>query len=94
MPSPEQCPITIVQDLDGGLEFHATYLNDLRTGHTTIVSNPGDATVDVVFSQIISDEAACAVSLSLPPEAVASLIRALSAGLSVALQERRVHKYN
>lgn len=91
-----EASITILQDLDGSLEFHADYLNEHGTGHTTIVSNPENGMVDIVISQVVGHEVAeCAtVSLSLPPEAAAALLRALSAGLNVALQERRTRKYN
>lgn len=98
MPLPEEntAAITIMQDLDGNLEFHASYLNDHGTGHTTIVSNPENGMVDIVMTQMVAHEAAecAAVSLSLPPEAVAALIRAISGGLSVAVQQARIRKYN
>ena len=88
--------ITILQDLEGNLEFQASYVNDHGTGHTTIVSNPESGMVDIVMTQMVSHEAAeCAqVSISLPPEAVAALMRALNGGLNVALQEQRLRKYN
>jgi hypothetical protein len=98
MPSLEEqgAAITIVQDLEGNLEFHASYVNDHGTGHTTIVSNPENGMVDIVMTQLIAHEAAeCAmVSLSLPTEAVAALMRALNGGLSIALQQARFSKYN
>lgn len=92
----EGAAITIMQDLDGNLEFHASYVNDHGTGHTTIVSNPDNGMVDIVMTQIVAHEPAeCAtVSLSLHPEAVAALMRALNGGLSVALQQARFSKYN
>ena len=92
----EGAALTIVQDLEGGIELHATYLNDHGTGHTTIVSNPEKGMVDIVMTQMVAYEPAeCAtVSLSLPTEAVAALVRALTGGLSVALQDKRLTKYN
>lgn len=92
----EGAAITIMQDLDGSLEFHASYSNEHGTGHTTIVSNPESGMVDIVMTQMVAHEPAeCAtVSLSLPPEAVAALMRALSGGLNVALQQARLTKYN
>lgn len=89
-----QAAITILQDLDGSLEFQATYVNEHGTGHTTIVSNPENGVVDIVMTQTVGHEVDGVVSLSLPPEAAAALIRALSAGLSVALQDMREKKYN
>lgn len=92
----EGAAITIMQDLEGNLEFHATYANEHGTGHTTIVSNPEKGMVDIVMTQLVAHEPAeCAtVSLSLPPEALATLMRALNGGLSVALQQARLSKYN
>lgn len=80
--------------MEGGLEFHASYLNDNGTGHTTIVSNPNDTMVDIVITQFVCNEVACEVSLCLPVEAAAALGRAMGAGISVALQNRRATKYN
>lgn len=96
MPSLEEphAAITILQDTDGSLEFHATYANEHGTGHTTIVSNPENGMVDIVLTQLVGYEVDGVVSLSLPPEAAAALVRALSAGLSVALQDQRNKKYN
>ena len=91
---PGEAAITILQDIDGSLEFHATYANEHGTGHTTIVSNPESGRVDIVLTQLVGYEIDGQVSLSLPPEAAAALVRALSAGLSVALQEKRRTKYN
>lgn len=90
----EGAAITILQDLEGNLEFHATYANEHGTGHTTIVSNPEKGMVDIVMTQLVAYEVACSVSLSLPPEAAAALVRALNGGLSVALQQARLSKYN
>ena len=96
MPLPEAASavITILQDADGNLEFHATYANDHGTGHTTVVSNPENGMVDIVLTQLVGYEVDGTVSLSLPPEAAAALVRALTGGLNVALQQSRLRKYN
>ena len=96
MPSLEAgaAAITILQDIDGSLEFRAEYLNEHGTGHITTVSNPQSGLVDIVMTQVVGHEGDVEVSLSLPPEAVAALVRALNGGLSLALQEKRLTKYN
>ena len=88
--------ITIVQDLEDGIEFHASYVNELGTGHVTIVSNAEDGMVDFVINQLVNHEVVeeAIVSLTLPPEAAGAIIRALSAGISVATQQQRLRKYN
>lgn len=88
--------IDIVQDFEFGLEFHASYVNEQGTGHATLVSNPQNGMVDIIFTQVVDNEIIeeSEVSLSLPPAAVAALLRALNLGLNVALHQRRNSKYN
>lgn len=88
--------IDIVQDYECGLEFHANYVNNRGVGHCTVVSNPQNGMVDIVFTQVVEGEAVedAEVSLSLPPAAVAALLRALNLGLNVALHQQRISKYN
>lgn len=86
--------ITIMQDDEGNLEFHASYTNDHGTGHTTVVSNAESGRVDIVLTQLVGYEVDCNVSLSLPPEAAAALVRALTGGINVALQAQRLKKCN
>lgn len=86
--------ITILQDEEGNLEFHATYANEFGTGHTTVVSNAESGRVDIVLTQLVGYEVDGNVSLSLPPEAAAALVRALTGGINVALQAQRLKKYN
>lgn len=89
-----EAAITILQDIDGSLEFRAEYLNEHGTGHITTVSTPQGDMVDIVITQVVAFESDVEIGLALTPEAAAALIRALSAGLGVALQEKRLSKYN
>lgn len=88
--------IDIVQDFEFGLEFHANYVNERGVGHCTAVSNPQNGMVDIVFTQVVDGETLeeAEVSVSLPPAAVAALLRALNLGLNVALHQQRTSKYN
>lgn len=96
MPSHDISAITIVQDFETGIEFHASYVNSHGNGHVTIVSNAEDGYVDLVINQMIDNELApeAMVSLTLPPEAAQAIIRALTAGMAVAAQVRRRTQYN
>ena len=96
MHSPDLSAITIVQDLEDGLEFHASYVNEFGTGHVTIVSNAEDGMVDFIINQLVNHEVVeeAIVSLTLPPEAAGAIIRALSAGMAVAAQQKKIKKYN
>lgn len=85
-----------MQDLEDGIEFHASYVNEHGNGHVTIVSNVENGMVDFVINQLVDHEVVeeAIVSLTLPPDAAGAIIRALAAGIAVAQQDLRIKKYN
>lgn len=88
--------LTILQDADGSLEFQASYRNAHGTGYDLFVSAHSDQLVDILMFQAVCDELPeePSISLSLPTEAAAAMLRALHGGMNLALQAKVRKQFN
>ena len=86
----------VIQNEEGDIEFHASYRNTHGTGYDLEVSNPVPGMVDILITQVVGHEVPDepSVSLSLPPEAAAALMRALSGGVHAAYLVQKQKGYN